>query len=176
MPREGHDHPSKKRLYFDRVISIHVPREGHDEPRMSAIGVCSGFQSTCPARGTTLCLGRADADARNFNPRAPRGARRRGTGKTYGAFAISIHVPREGHDMLCQKLTVSVSPFQSTCPARGTTPPKLGVIGTDAISIHVPREGHDADGGAFPGFGYDFNPRAPRGARRDAIPLSSVES
>ena len=39
----------------------------------------------------------------------------------------------------------SLSLFQSTCPARGTTPPKLGVVRTDAISIHVPREGHDLD-------------------------------
>ncbi len=56
-------------------ISIHVPREGHDG------SVCSGrvmvllFQSTCPARGTTI--------------------------ESLDGFrdpVISIHVPREGHD------------------------------------------------------------------------------
>ena len=75
-----------------------MPREGHDpEVRVSV--------------SRTL----------NFNPRAPRGARRSEYGVLPDGMIISIHVPREGHDQ----------------------PPELGVIGADAISIHVPREGHD---------------------------------
>ena len=54
-------------------------------------------------------------------------------------------MPREGHDPWRHSPVTSLSLFQSTCPARGTTPPKLGVVRTDAISIHVPREGHDLD-------------------------------
>ena len=34
---------------------------------------------------------------------------------------ISIHVPREGHDLGYNGVAGSGNPFQSTCPARGTT-------------------------------------------------------
>ena len=34
---------------------------------------------------------------------------------------ISIHVPREGHDVERLKTTHVAHAFQSTCPARGTT-------------------------------------------------------
>ena len=37
--------------------------------------------------------------------------------------------------------------------------------GTQAISIHVPREGHDNAPFCLSAKAYDFNPRAPRGAR-----------
>ena len=56
--------------------------------------------------------------------------------------AISIHVPREGHDLA----------------------PELD-NGDTWISIHVPREGHDALAVRIKYGIVDFNPRAPRGAR-----------
>ena len=57
------------------LISIHVPREGHDYSFHCYLQLFHVFQSTCPARGTTvLCVSVL---------------RRR---------YISIHVPREGHD------------------------------------------------------------------------------
>ena len=153
-------------MLFGRLqISIHVPREGHDRRYRQ--------------RSRTT---------RNFNPRAPRGARQetvnttihqtafqstcpaRGTtgdGKHNDtADGISIHVPREGHDTLmllpgCVNFT-----FQSTCPARGTTVNGHHIIKRQAISIHVPREGHDYTLFIVTSncFTY-FNPRAPRGAR-----------
>ena len=86
----------------------------------------------------------------HFNPRAPRGARRLYTADIPLAAVISIHVPREGHD-----------------PQAGTLFPRV------AISIHVPREGHDQSiPSAVPKYG-DFNPRAPRGARRCLIRCGS---
>ena len=100
----------------------------------------------------------------NFNPRAPRGARLSHTA--------------------CIMLTAV---FQSTCPARGTTPiftkycsvcyfnPRAprgarrclppGTYHQRQISIHVPREGHDHPPKKCFCFHIDFNPRAPRGAR-----------
>ena len=147
------------------AISIHVPREGHDVA-VQVDEEAVRFQSTCPARGTTGRATPSSSSPANFNPRAPRGAR---LGMRIGRLLtlwISIHVPREGHD-LCPR------------PARPRT---------DEISIHVPREGHDggrrgglpqrrqfqstcpargttgkADGRG-PRTAY-FNPRAPRGAR-----------
>ena len=100
------------------------------------------FQSTCPARGTTVAC-----DAMPLSS------------------VISIHVPREGHDVklyfmtsayrnfnpraprgarLVYRSSSSFPPrFQSTCPARGTTQYSPVLPGLYLISIHVPREGHD---------------------------------
>ena len=74
VPREGHD----AGLFVEAgrlIISIHVPREGHDRRADELALVAVAFQSTCPARGTTLSWVCAE--------------------KSEG---ISIHVPREGHD------------------------------------------------------------------------------
>ena len=150
-------------------ISIHVPREGHDigilhisvlrryfnprAPRGARHSLCVscikswGFQSTCPARGTTHRVS---------------GCRR--------PLLISIHVPREGHDASFAGFILLQTEFQSTCPARGTTRSIRAGGGHCNISIHVPREGHDRGGsGGQPPCKRDFNPRAPRGARHGYI-------
>ena len=76
VPREGHDRGLCVSCIKIIGISIHVPREGHDLLVDIAAIVVGLFQSTCPARGTTLD---------NINL---------GIAQTQ----ISIHVPREGHD------------------------------------------------------------------------------
>ena len=75
VPREGHDVTEKYMLLQKYLISIHVPREGHDMEYYRLKTNLKGFQSTCPARGTT-----------QYSPVLP------------GLYLISIHVPREGHD------------------------------------------------------------------------------
>ena len=124
----------------------------------------------------------------NFNPRAPRGARRNEQRILQILITISIHVPREGHDLYKKIRLITGKIFQSTCPARGTTRSDAGLDQMPAISIHVPREGHDAVALIMPANGQTisihvpreghdlsvdlrrfevlyFNPRAPRGAR-----------
>ncbi len=145
MPREGHDVTQANVFAVMMDISIHVPREGHDTSTNGARSKKQRFQSTCPARGTTLQravfqrlyrisihVPREGHDATKsnttsvalyFNPRAPRGARLAGGYKLKGSLWISIHVPREGHDFY--------HPFKSA--------PHVS-----RISIHVPREGHDS--------------------------------
>ena len=125
-------------------ISIHVPREGHDANGRPGSRSHNIFQSTCPARGTTRAALHLRRSRRNFNPRAPRGARR---------ADIERHFRQE-------------NAFQSTCPARGTTIRSYYVYLLQPISIHVPREGHDPRRSHRPASRADFNPRAPRGARR----------
>ena len=123
------------------------------------------FQSTCPARGTTMAAPAASSGVSNFNPRAPRGARpcflllrfqfqvyfnpRAPRGARLSPLEIctktkhiSIHVPREGHDASCRSNRRQ-----------------------DQISIHVPREGHDFTLLSLSLSLLHFNPRAPRGAR-----------
>ena len=145
-----------------------------------------GFQSTCPARGTTFCtLKRICTGAIsihvpreghdflrpcrlypriNFNPRAPRGARRRLWERVEVDVYFNPRAPRGARlDPLHKRF--KVCRFQSTCPARGTTH-KFGAIKNDLpISIHVPREGHDLHSASGLPISSYFNPRAPRGAR-----------
>ena len=141
-PRAGRDMSVNVNVRGKRV-SIHAPRAGRDSPG----AICADRESV------SIHAPRAGRDAdrhailhpdAGFNPRAPRGAR-----------------PVE----FCY-LTFS-SQFQSTRPARGaTSSPCLTTIACK-VSIHAPRAGRDS-----PPFGIAnkrrcFNPRAPRGARRD---------
>ena len=57
-------------------ISIHAPREGRDWVTITPDPNDGTFQSTRPARGATDAQDLRPRRARNFNPRAPRGARR----------------------------------------------------------------------------------------------------
>ena len=187
VPREGHDPGGVPRHRRKAFISIHVPREGHDATAFISLLLIALFQSTCPARGTTSCRCSRSFTRRDFNPRAPRGARLEAVKDIERKAWISIHVPREGHDdsvrpsrshrcafqSTCPargttrhfSLRCTPAEFQSTCPARGTTVSQQERGLPQAISIHVPREGHDRRGRDVPGAQPHFNPRAPRGAR-----------
>ena len=57
------------------------------------------FQSTRPARGATAALAEIAEVIGYFNPRAPRGARRRNYQLPVSGFYISIHAPRAGRDL-----------------------------------------------------------------------------
>ena len=125
------------------LISIHVPREGNDRvaaqgrkpfahfnprsprgerhARVLQVRRLKIFQSTFPARGTTILPSRSAIPE-----------------------TISIHVPREGNDCKLVRKYVQHSKFQSTFPARGTTLSDSDIEKLREISIHVPREGNDA--------------------------------
>jgi len=77
-----------------------------------------------------------------FNPRAPRGARRRQA-----------------------RLSSGRSGFQSTRPARGATTCGLSDSARSRVSIHAPRAGRDTRTYRESLTPTSFNPRAPRGAR-----------
>ena len=148
------------------VISIHAPREGGDidvsvldyeqhadfNPRPPRGGRhCSSaahrragiFQSTPPARGATELVSTNSTPKWDFNPRPPRGGRPQPTLSKKKTTNISIHAPREGGDV--------------RFPPDGT--------GAD-ISIHAPREGGDGGGNTTLIRRDNFNPRPPRGGRR----------
>ncbi len=124
-------------------ISIHVPHEGHDKY----------------ARRKPLYQA-------YFNPRAPRGARRDGDIYARGYWArFQSTCPTRGTTSRGGESRTDKSTFQSTCPARGTTAGAPGKDGANGISIHVPREGHDRWCTRQGWREWNFNPRAPRGAR-----------
>ena len=146
VPREGHDFDIET-TNIAGIISIHVPREGHDSNYITKTATQTYFNPRAP-RGARREAAASCRTARNFNPRAPRGARpeddvwaylgeqfqstcpARGTTPCWlwGSRTkdISIHVPREGHDLRSSTSMRFASIFQSTCPARGTTCLSLG--------------------------------------------------
>ena len=171
-----------------KFISIHVPREGHDYLCADISIKFHVFQSTCPARGTTCRISVAVQHI-EISIHVPReGHDEFQFLRNIATFSISIHVPREGHDFCVKCKCRYKRPFQSTCPARGTTLPGKTPYVARIISIHVPREGHDEQydirvikresfQSTCPARGTTihvdmlescdkyFNPRAPRGAR-----------
>ena len=147
MPREGHKFSSWSIRSLSTHFNPHTPRGARQ--RDVDFGVIpKTFQSTCPARGTTISSTVFEPLPLDFNPRAPRGARPAQHLPHPFVVSISIHVPREGHDHPVSPSAQPISAFQSTCPARGTTFVHDCALVRCAISIHVPREGHD--GGLSP--------------------------
>ena len=79
------------------------------------------FQSTRPSRGATHCPGRGSGSTPNFNPRAPRGARRAAAGPLrVPALHFNPRAPRGARQAKVGCVTLSVI-FQSTRPSRGAT-------------------------------------------------------
>ena len=165
VPRTGHDAQNKPFFFFADWISIHAPRTGRDPP--------------C-CRGTRV--------PRNFNPRAPYGARRADGAHVRDGVHISIHVPRTGHDrqLLLARFQAEISIqvprtghdvltigmhsrylyFNPRAPYGARHHIRVDDLLPLLISIHVPRTGHDLCFSMSLPFMANFNPRAPYGARR----------
>ena len=123
-------------------ISIHAPHTGRDPLTMAIVSDCVGFQSTRPIRGATM------------PPQSHPGTQK-----------ISIHAPHTGRDGLGQIRACKIKIFQSTRPIRGATNTRLQKLDNSIISIHAPHTGRDFCKDLSGIIGFDFNPRAPYGAR-----------
>ena len=152
-------------------ISIHAPRAGRDWP-----AVMSHYPF-----GISI-----------HAPRAGRDVAFVGLGV---GLIISIHAPRAGRDKLSNARYIPDNTFQSTRPVRGATTSAGSSPGVSSISIHAPRAGRDASdlegqhyvlisihaprAGRDWGLtktascGWNFNPRAPCGARPAARHIAS---
>ena len=119
-PRVGRD-ANERMIYMKDRISIHAPRVGRDAYR------------------TTSSRAR-----KNFNPRAPCGARLCQIHDFLVFGIISIHAPRVGRDSVLSD----------------------DVLQHFRISIHAPRVGRDLRLSVGRLGVCNFNPRAPCGARR----------
>ena len=147
-----------------RCISIHAPRAGRDD---------------VPQRG--------DPGYRHFNPRAPCGARRlflavrlmggefQSTRPVRGATPalsrttvdklISIHAPRAGRDSVMRSSPIFLI-ISIHAPRAGRDGGAVFFTPGVQISIHAPRAGRDSRPLTVPWSAWNFNPRAPCGARR----------
>ena len=123
-------------------ISIHAPRAGRDHRYCLPSSSSTVFQSTRPVRGATI-------RRRSLRPALPFQSTRPVRGATdfcsqIGAASdISIHAPRAGRDR-----------------QRG------GIYTPGVISIHAPRAGRDNLVPTPQNQIFNFNPRAPCGARQ----------
>ncbi len=125
-------------------VSIHAPRAGRDQRVRNAIVPILAFQSTRPARGATWRTKPRKAVDYGFNPRAPRGARRRLLALRAIRIAFQSTRPARGATYNGDN-SLHPCQFQSTRPARGATGIVLPICGGRSVSIHAPRAGRDHD-------------------------------
>ena len=146
-PRAGRDFGEMAQAFlFD--ISIHAPRAGRDLPEFAEEGEHNGFQSTRPVRGATIYhtgatpsrrisihAPRAGRDhrhrqhgsaVRDFNPRAPCGARLVTSTYSDAATLFQSTRPVRGATGHRRRAALAQLVFQSTRPVRGATPPDGG--------------------------------------------------
>ena len=103
------------------LISIHAPHAGRDcfgfpPPLLTGL-----FQSTRPMRGATGLRRRSEAQAKNFNPRAPCGARRGFFPVRPGSAPFQSTRPMRGATWPWRDRSYQHPGFQSTRPMRGAT-------------------------------------------------------
>ena len=119
-PLRGATEKQKKEMYLSS-ISTHAPLAGRDEGR-----------GLCP-RGR-----------RDFNPRAPCGARQEGFCTKTKPISISTHAPLAGRDLMVGVVFSSMI-FQPTRPLRGATIAGLvHRLRAFDISTHAPLAGRDS--------------------------------
>ena len=97
-------------------ISIHAPRVGRDSRRSKSCATRQGFQSTRPVWGATRPLDYPASFCRDFNPRAPCGARPYTQRSISSPPNISIHAPRVGRDRQQPELCLSLRNFNPRAP------------------------------------------------------------
>ena len=153
------------------AVSIHAPHVGRDPS-----GRCTAFAPN------------------GFNPRAPRGARRRHGTKRQALHGVSIYAPHVGRDETKEggmRMEESFNPraprgarrcleppmigarlFQSTRPTWGATPPLRVHPSHRGVSIHAPHVGRDAAHTGTDGGGSMFQSTRPTWGATEASSTS----
>ena len=126
-------------------ISTHAPLAGRDVDAGGVEGRTINISTHAPLAGRDRYQQQDQRARQYFNPRAPCGARH--------------------DDSTTEKPWTDK--FQPTRPLRGATFRALWYKFGYSISTHAPLAGRDRVGGGGYGERWDFNPRAPCGARRD---------
>ena len=170
-------------------ISIHAPRVGRDRVVIPANGITISISIHAPRVGRDVHVSSHSAFlTRDFDPRAPSGARRcrqsavfyfgefQSTRPEWGATPSSTDIspncwkfqstrPEWGATQTARE-PFRLSAFQSTRPEWGATEDLRMIRTQEAISIHAPRVGRDLRQAFLLACFFYFNPRAPSGARQ----------
>ena len=130
--------------------------------RQSAL---SNFNPRAP-RGARRAARRPCSTMPDFNPRAPRGARQQPFGNVHQHHQISIHVPREGHDLSRAPSVDFWDLYFNPRAPRGARPCRAGCWHNNRnFNPRAPRGARRPYSFASFSRPSNFNPRAPRGAR-----------
>ena len=97
-PHAGRDSSARPRVRYRFQFQSTRPMRGATKAPQHRYLFLTKFQSTRPMRGATGHRATPLAATVNFNPRAPCGARRRRSPRTWGNPEISIHAPHAGRD------------------------------------------------------------------------------
>ena len=166
-PHAGRDGLRASHQYHEGHFNPRAPCGARRSSTLCTISFASTFQSTRPMRGATDTRRLApfpspisihaphagrDHDAtdavavyRDFNPRAPCGARQRLQEQYSILTRISIHAPHAGRDGREQGYHPQAARFQSTRPMRGATQRDKRLQERIDISIHAPHAGRDLE-------------------------------
>ena len=124
-----------------REISIHAPRVGRDAPAAAQGFHCRNFNPRAPCGARRHALRRRGHARRDFNPRAPCGARLAASiTTTTGNFNPRAPCGARPEGEATRAL---IQTFQSTRPVWGATLVNHGKNSSLFISIHAPRVGRD---------------------------------
>ena len=129
------------------------------------------FQPTRPLRGATWKKSYIPTSCAYFNPRAPCGARLRRISPSTTRRKFQPTRPLRGATHQSGPY-LRWSLFQPTRPLRGATRGRKSHHGQGGISTHAPLAGRDPGSSSRRNKYFDFNPRAPCGARlkREKLP------
>ena len=116
-------------------------------------------------RGATRSTALPSISSRNFNPRAPCGARLNEHPGRSRQKKFQSTRPMRGATPI-YAVRIGTKEFQSTRPMRGATFSTFFSCKTSVISIHAPHAGRDSWRPTTTASSRHFNPRAPCGARQ----------
>ena len=123
-------------------ISIHAPRGGSDHSRQGAVR-CVHISIHAPRGGSDAGRTPEFITMSNFNPRSPRGERRKVPKIVLLSINFNPRSPR-GERLPFGADLINSNRFQSTLPAGGATYQRLIKSPLSSIiSIHAPRGGSD---------------------------------
>ena len=163
-PRVGSDSGIQKDGH-PREISIHAPRVGSDLKGDSSFRKSKDFNPRSP-RGERRKWRTSKRTSSYFNPRSPRGERRPRVAHA-PRLEISIHAPRVGSDEWSYQLLTKRRNFNPRSP-RGERRRRTTTSSSSAnFNPRSPR-GERLQGGSTQWQRQNFNPRSPRGERQHA--------
>ena len=123
------------------------------------------FQPTRPLRGATPPSPAIRRATQHFNPRAPCGARPWSMGHCFSHLTFQPTRPLRGATFEDTDATEKII-ISTHAPLAGRDQARGGWRGYIPISTHAPLAGRDESNGNRRPHLYDFNPRAPCGARQ----------
>ena len=141
-PREGRDRCPIARALLLHYISIHAPREGRDLQNDKFPQIC-GISIHAPREGRDWWRRPPKGSNRNFNPRAPRGARQQIIGCDFNVAGFQSTRPARGATSTPARILSARCHFNPRAPRGARQPVCLPREPSDEISIHAPREGRD---------------------------------